>query len=235
MRIMNRDTLIMLDLDGTIIDTSRLYFQGLPPVIGRHLNISIDRQDMLPFWGRPAKSILAHFARVAGNPNEDLIETMYAEFSTYYNANHNRFSTVYDGVDAALGVIGKAVHAQGVVTTRPRSRSAPVLAMPWARHMDFFIWGDQVKRNKPFPDGIDKAVEEHAVSGGACVYVGDNAHDIKAAKACRRRVVSVAALWGTMDADGLMAAKPDQSFIAFGDFADWVIQGGPARELTENA
>jgi hypothetical protein len=30
-----KDTLIMLDLDGTFIDTSQLYLQGVPAVVRR--------------------------------------------------------------------------------------------------------------------------------------------------------------------------------------------------------
>lgn len=232
---MNHNTLIMLDLDGTIIDTAELYFRGVPMVIERYLGITIDRQAILPFWGRFAKTIFAHFAGTVGIHDPEPVEEMYAAFSEYYNSNHNRLSAVYEGVEETLGDMKKAVHALGVVTTRPSSRSAPVLEMAWTRHIDFFVWGDQVRRNKPFPDGIEKAVNDHAIDGAACVYVGDNAHDIKAAEACGRRVTSVAALWGTMDAEALLAAHPDHSFSTFTAFARWVIQGGPTGGLIANA
>jgi pyrophosphatase PpaX len=232
---MNRDTLIMLDLDGTIIDTAALYFQGVPMVVERYLGITIDGNALLPFWGQFAKTIFAHFAKTVGIQDTEPVEEMYAAFSAYSNANHNRLSTVYEGVEETLGDMKKAVHALGVVTTRPSDRSAPVLEMAWTRHIDFFVWGDQVRRNKPFPDGIEKAINDHAIDGAACVYVGDNANDIKAAQACRRRVLSVAALWGAMDSDGLRAACPDHSFSTFTEFAHWVIRGGPTGGLIPNA
>ncbi len=221
------DALIMLDLDGTIIDTSQLYFRGIPPIVQRHLNIAISERDILPMWGQFARNFFAHFARSAGNPDETLIDKMYQEFSIFYNEMHNRLSPAYEDVCESLPVIRKAVHALGVVTTRPTSRSAPVLEMSWAQDVDFFIWGDQVPRRKPFPDGIEFAMQRYAVENGVCVYVGDNAHDIKAAQACDRRVVSVAALWGTMDRDRLLAADPDLSFDAFQTFTEWVISGCP--------
>lgn len=232
---MKNDTLIMLDLDGTIIDTSALYFEGVPMVVEQFLGVTIDRHALLPCWGRFAKTILAHFADTEGIRDPETVEAMYTAFSDYYNANHNRLATVYEGVEETLGEMKKAVHALGVVTTRPSSRSAPVLEMAWTRHIDFFVWGDQVRRYKPFPDGIEKAVSEHAVDGGSCVYAGDNAHDIKAAEACRRRVISVAALWGAMDVEALMAARPDHSFSTFREFAHWVIQGGPTAGLIADA
>lgn len=219
------DALIMLDLDGTVIDTSELYFQGVPMVVRRHLGITIDGTDVLPMWGQLAVNYFRHFAQRAGNADPAIVETMYADFTTYYLEAHNRLTTVYDGVETNLGAIHEAVHALGVVTTRPLSRSAPVLEMEWTKHMDFWVWGDQVPRNKPFPDGLEAAMDAHAANGGVCVYVGDNPHDMEAAQRADRRVVSVAALWGTMDRDALLAAKPDQAFATFADFAAWVIAG----------
>jgi HAD superfamily hydrolase (TIGR01509 family) len=222
------DTLIMLDLDGTLIDTSQLYLQGVPAVVKRHLGISICDQDIVPMWGQLARNFFTHFAKVVGRQDEALIDRMYAEFTVFYNEMHNKLSTAYDGVCEFLPTIREAVHAVGVVSTRPSSRSAPVLEMPWARNIDFFVWGDQVTRNKPFPDGIELAMQAHGVNGGACIYVGDNKHDIEAAQSCQRPVVSVAALWGAVDRQSLLDANPDLSFNAFREFADWVLEGGLA-------
>ena len=119
-------------------------------VLERYLGITIDGNALLPFWGQFAKTIFAHFAKTVGIQDTEPVEEMYAAFSAYSNANHNRLSTVYEGVEETLGDMKKAVHALGVVTTRPSDRSAPVLEMAWTRHIDFFVWGDQVRRNKPF-------------------------------------------------------------------------------------
>ena len=222
------DALIMLDLDGTLIDTSQLYFQGIPPIVQRHLGISVSDHEILPMWGQFARNFFAHFARATGKMDEALIDKMYEEFSIFYNEMHNRLSPAYESVCESLPVICEAVHAVGVVTTRPTSRSAPVLEMSWAKDVDFFVWGDQVPRNKPYPDGIEYAIQRYAVDDGVCVYVGDNHHDIKAAQACHRHVISVAALWGAMDRDRLLAAGPDLSFDTIQTFTEWVVSGCPA-------
>lgn len=222
---MNRNALIMLDMDGTLIDTSELYFQGVPEIVRAHMGITVDAREILPMWGQFARNYFDYFANVAGRHDQHLVDTMYDDYCTYYNENHNRMTTVYPGVDEHLAAIGKTVHAVGVVTTRPMARSAPVLKMPWTRHVDFFIWGDQVARNKPHPDGLEAAIRSHAADDGICVYLGDNPHDISAARACRRRVISVAALWGAMDLDALLKARPDEAFETFEQFAGWVMSG----------
>lgn len=229
---MTSDSLLMFDLDGTLIDTSQLYFQGLPPIVERHLGISITRDDILPMWGQFARNYFAHFAQRVGRKDESLIDTMYAEFSRFYNDMHNELSTPYEGVCDLLPSIREAVHAVVVVTTRPTSRSAPVMQMSWAGEVDGFVWGDQVARKKPFPDGIEEAINRHGRDGCRCVYVGDNRHDIEAAQAARPSTLGIGALWGAMDRDGLLAAAPDLSFETFRDLGDWVLQGCPTKPFT---
>ncbi len=215
----------MLDLDGTLIDTSQLYFQGIPPIVERHLGIAVTRDDLLSMWGQYARNYFVHFAERAGRQDERLVDTMYTEFSRFYNEMHNELSPPYEGVAELLPSIRESVHAVVVVSTRPSSRSAPVMEMPWSGSVDGWIWGDQVERKKPAPDGIEHAIRQFGVEGAACVYVGDNAHDIEAAKAARPRTLGIGALWGTMDRESLLAAGPDLSFETFEVFSDWVLQG----------
>jgi HAD superfamily hydrolase (TIGR01549 family) len=216
------DALVMFDLDGTLIGTSQLYLQGYQRVIERHCGVFVSTDDIVPMWGWFARDVFVHFARMVGRQDEELVHLMYAEFSHFYNEMHNQLSKTYDGVSELLPTIRESVHAVGVVTGRTTDRSTPVFALSWARHMDFFVWGDQVSRKKPFPDLIELAIEHYALDGGLCMYVGDNGLDMEAAHACRQKVLSVAALWGALDGTGLLAAKPDVSFETFREFADWI-------------
>lgn len=215
--------LIMLDLDGTLLDTSALYFAGIPPIIAKYLHRTVAPGDLLPLWGQLARNFFVHFARLEGVVDESLIERMYAEFNVFSNAEHNRFTRAYDQVAEKLPAIQAAGYTVGVVTTRPSARSQPVYRWPWIKRLDFIIWGDQVRNNKPAPDGLDLAMERFGAKAESGVYVGDNPHDMLAAKASRHTIVSVAALWGTMDRNALLQAGPDRAFETFKDFADWLI------------
>jgi phosphoglycolate phosphatase-like HAD superfamily hydrolase len=215
--------LIMLDLDGTLLDTSALYFIGIPPIIEKHLGRRVGKKDLLPLWGQLARNFFVHFARLEGVTDEARIERMYAEFSVFSNAEHNRLSRAYPGVPEKLPLIKAAGYIMGVVTTRPSARSRPVYQWPWIQILDFIIWGDQVRRNKPAPDGIDLAMQRFHPDAKTGIYVGDNPHDVLAARASHYPIRSVAALWGTMDREALLAAQPDLAFETFTDFADWLI------------
>ena len=216
-----KNHLIMLDLDGTLLDTSALYFEGVPPIISAHLGIEIQPEALLPMWGMHARRFFVHFADRAGRSDDALVDTMYAEFERYFNQAHNRLSKPYDGVNAHLPRFQAAGYCSAVVTTRPSSRSGPVLELPFCQWIDHFVWGDMVPRSKPAPDGLIYALDHVGAVKG--VYVGDNPHDMAAARASPRPVKSVAALWGAVAKEPLLKSAPDHAFTTFSDFVDWAL------------
>lgn len=219
----------MCDLDGTLVDTSPLYFEGVPPIVERHLGLRVGPDDLVPLWGRLARHFFAHFAARTGAP-ETVVDAMYAEFERYYNAAHNPLAKVYDGVGEGIERMHDAGLRVGVVTTRPSSRGRPVLEMDLARQLDFIVWGDRVARAKPAPDGIEHALAAYGSPQSGGYYIGDNANDILAARRCRYPVGAAAALWDAMDRERLLAAGPDAAFERFGEFVEWVLAEADATD-----
>ena len=216
-----KEHLIMFDLDGTLLDTSALYYEGVPPILSTHLGMEIRPEELYPLWGQHARQFFHHFATRVGQCDEALIDAMYAEFERFYNQAHNILSRPYAGVSTHLPRFREAVFRTVVVTTRPTSRSAPVLELPLCDLIDLFVWGDMVARSKPAPDGLIHALDHFGAQRG--VYLGDNVHDMTAAGACDRPVQSAAALWGAVEADALAACRPDHGFDSFPEFVEWAL------------
>lgn len=224
--MLSRQTMLMFDLDGTLIDTSQLFFQGIPQIVKGHLGLRVLQSDLLSMWGQPARDLFVHFAAKAGSAEVGLVNRMYSEFEHFYNRHHDELSVTYDHVEHCLPQLKARLRTIGVVTTRPTSRSKMIYRWPWSKHLDFIVWGDQVQRPKPAPDGLDLAIQQFGNGAVGAIYVGDNPHDIQAAKACRYQVISVAGLWGAMIPEVLLAASPDKAFETFRDFSDWIKSAG---------
>ena len=70
------------------------------------------------------------------------------------------------------------------------------------------VASDDVEHNKPYPDGILRALELLDAQPGEAAYVGDSPFDVEAAK--RAGVHAVAVGWGGIHPrERLEAAQPD--------------------------
>lgn len=213
---------VLLDCDGTLIDTFALYSEGIPPIVLRFLGRVVSVDDILAMWGTTTREILASFARRFGRADTEVVDAMYADFERYYVAHHATVARLFPHVEASLPALRALSRVMGVVTTRPRPRAELIRQLPWSSLLDFLICGDDVERRKPAPDGLNLAIERHARPGDRFYYIGDAAGDIEAARASRNHVVAVAALWGPDSRSKLLEAGPGQAFERLDEFVRWL-------------
>lgn len=216
--------LAMFDLDGTLVDTSALYFEGVPRVVRRHLGTEVQPDAFADLWGHDVRK---WFERAAGSGRAAVVDSMYADFEAFYVANH-RDCPVYDGVGDGLRRLKESGARIGIVTTRPQRRAELVSQFAWSAEVDFIVGGDRVERRKPHPDPLDFSIARYGHGCSTRTYAGDTELDIAAARAAREPLVAVAALWGTRDRASITAAGPQAAFETFGECADWLIAGAEA-------
>jgi len=220
-------TLVMLDLDGTLIDSIGIFLSGLPAAAARH-GVSITPADVLRDWGEFVVDVIR---RNAGD--EQRTQRVYADFERFFFAEHAHLAIPFPGVVEGLARLRKAVQSLGVVTSRPRARANLILDFPWSKALDFVISGDDAPRKKPFPDALEAAIQRHGAGCTRFIYLGDSWVDIEAARRSRTRIFAAAACWGQQDRAKLMASRPDGSFTEFLSFVEWVEsrQGLPLSPL----
>jgi HAD superfamily hydrolase (TIGR01549 family) len=209
-------TLVMLDLDGTLIDSIGIFLSGLPAAAARH-GVSITPTDVLQNWGEFVGDVIR---RKAGD--EERTQRVYADFEKFFFEEHDHLAMVFPGVPEGLLRLRTAVQALGVVTSRPRARADLVFSFPWSKAMDFVISGDDAPRKKPFPDALDSAIQRHGAGCTRFIYLGDSWVDIEAARQSRACIFAAAACWGQQARAKLMASRPDGCFADFLSFVEWV-------------
>lgn len=202
--------LVLVDLDGTLVDT-------LPDIA-----FSVD--GMLRRLGLPE----AGPERVrdwVGNGTEALVrraldhahgaaagEADYARavpiFADLYARNVCVRSRVYDGVVDGLDELRAAGVPLACVTNKAGVFTARLLeALALDGYFRLVVSGDTLPRRKPDPLPLLHAAEHFRVAPADALLVGDSANDVKAARAAGFRVVAVS--YGYNHGDDIRASSPD--------------------------
>jgi pyrophosphatase PpaX len=179
---------ILFDVDGTLIDSYRLYLEAyrraLVPYVGRlpdHAEIAAQRpsseKHFLVQWLGPERG-----------------EECHAAMCTEYEQLHRAYCDgIYDGVREMLTALRAAGVPVGVVTGKGRRAWEITERELGLGPFAVVITEDEVDLPKPDPGGLRAALEVIPLDPGAVLYVGDSVSDAAAARAAGLLVG--AALW----------------------------------------
>jgi pyrophosphatase PpaX len=202
---MPRPLAILLDLDGTLVDTLELLLSA-----SRHA--FRDRAERVPTeaeWragiGTPLARQLAPYAA-----DDAELAALVAGYRGYQHEHHDRLTRLYPGVREALGTLRDRGHPLGVVTSKSDAIAHRTLAhvglAPW---MAVVVGTESSARHKPDPEPVRVALAALGYAPHEALFVGDSPHDVQAGRAAG--VVTVAAGWGFFDAATLADAAPDHT------------------------
>lgn len=180
---------VLFDLDGTLIDTKRLYLECYRRAVEPRLARRPSDAELMALRPRSELRFLGELVDAAD------LDACLADFWAHYDTLHgSHFGGVYDGVPALLESLRTARHPMGIVTGKSRRSweiTAPVAALG---PFDVIVVDDDVPAAKPDPHGIRVALERLGTQPARAIYVGDTLSDALAARAAG--VQPVAATWG---------------------------------------
>lgn len=180
--------MVIFDLDGTLINTKRLYIEAYRRAILPYVGRELSRDEILAL--RPRCEI--RFLRDVVGP--DHLERCLADFRRAYAELHpEHFRGIYPGIPELLSGLRRARIPLGIVTGKSRSsweissRHAPL------GEFDTLVFADDVAEPKPDPEGLRIALGRLGADPGRTYYLGDSLSDMEAARAAGVR--PAAALW----------------------------------------
>jgi pyrophosphatase PpaX len=193
---------VLLDLDGTVIDSVALIRESHRHAVRTVLGEDWDDARLVRNVGRPLREQMAAFS-------PERSEELYQVYREWNHANTAALLLPYEGVRETLLELRAAGRRLGIVTSK--SRDAVDLAwdvLPWCRGLfDVEITSDDTEFHKPRPEPVLAALERLGAGiEGAC-YVGDAPFDIEAGNAAG--VTTIAVTWGFFPLSDLAAAGPD--------------------------
>jgi HAD superfamily hydrolase (TIGR01662 family) len=127
----------------------------------------------------------------------------------------------YPGIPELLGWLQGRQIPVAIVTSSRRPVCDRILqAQNWS--IPVVVCRHDVPVGKPHPAGILKALQQLGVTADRAVMVGDAAADIQAARAAG--VYAIAALWGAIDPDQVLATDPDYRCLTVETLHHWLRQ-----------
>lgn len=171
---------VLFDMDGTLVDTERLWWEAVEEVAGRPLT-EADRPDVL---GRPVEHTAAWLAAATGTPAADLADTLHREF-----ADRVRTGVVpRPGALDLLDALAREGVPTALVTASPRSVADTVLeALGGASRFAVSVTADDTEHTKPAPDPYLAACRALGVDPARCVAVEDTETGVRSAEAVAAR------------------------------------------------
>jgi phosphoglycolate phosphatase len=200
--------LLVFDLDGTLVDSSRDIAVSLNAALQRLRPgaPTIPLARILEFVGEGARLLVERsleHARLALPVDEVL-----AAYLGCYRERLLDTTRLYPGLAEALAALAAAGPALAVLTNKPGDLSREILdgLGVVARFARILGTGDLPSR-KPDPSGLAMLLEDLGVPVAEAWMVGDSATDVLTARAASVRVAGVT--WGFHPAE-LRAAGPDR-------------------------
>jgi len=214
-----RGRALLLDLDGTLLDTA-------PDMAGalNRLRREQGRAD-LPFETiRPHVShggaALVRLAFGGAAPAE--LERLRLRFLELYRADLATETKLFPGFPFVLQSLESAGIPWGIVTNKPGWLTTPLLAaLGLASRVACVVAGDTLPERKPHPAPLLHAAKLAGCEPGHCVYAGDTERDIVAGRAAGMQTVAVRFGYLALGEDPA-AWRPDGIVDRPADLLDWL-------------
>lgn len=179
----------IFDIDGTLIDTEKMYIKPLYDVLaGRGYDLTYEQAA-------------ATFGITALDALDRLNVTDKESVMTDWNRlipDYAKYLRVYDGIPESLAELGNTKRL-AIATSKIRSEFERDFSPIGLNHyFNEVVTSDEVNAGKPAPDMILKGIEKLNAEPSATVYVGDTVYDMQAAH--KADVAFALAGWRT-DAD----------------------------------
>jgi phosphoglycolate phosphatase len=183
---------ILFDLDGTLVDTAPDLVAVLNRLLVEHgeppMPYALARNEAS--HGALGLIRLGFGAKLAA----ERVEELRVRFIELYSARVCENSQLFIDIERIVNT-GSASLRWGVVTNKPQALTLPLLErLDSARHFGCVVSGDSLAQRKPHPAPLLLAAEKLGVGPQSCVYIGDAARDVEAARAAGMQVW--VALWG---------------------------------------
>jgi len=189
---------VLLDLDGTLLDTAPDLIDSLNQLRDERGLAPLADAEFLHAVGHGSIPMIARgFNCHPGDPGFDALRD---RFLAIYAESVSRRTRPYPGMETTLEALEAAAIPWGIVTNKPGWLTTPLLAdLGYDGRPACVVAGDDLARRKPHPYQITEAARQLELPSSACLVVGDTERDIRAGR--QAGTLTLVALYGYLSGD----------------------------------
>lgn len=210
MSLSKKPKLILIDLDGTLVDSVPDLAYCLDEMM-KALGKAPWGVDKARGWvgnGVDRLVMRALTDTLWDDPSEDAFKEAHPLFMKLYAENTSGRSELYDGVVEGIDYLKASGYTLGCVTNKAEAFTVPLLKdVGIYDKFEIVVSGDTTAKKKPDPMPLLYAAEKMNVDPADCLMIGDSMHDVKAARSAGFQVVCVP--YGYNHGVDIREAEPD--------------------------
>jgi pyrophosphatase PpaX len=192
----------LFDLDGTLIDSVQLILESYRHTLTVHRGRCPPDETWLEGLGTP---LWAQFRVFTEDPEE--IDAMVRTYREFNLENHDALVRNFPDILDAVKVLHRRGVKLGIVTSKLTDTAWRGLDLCGFRDVfGVLVGADTLKKHKPDPAPVLKALELLESDPSTTVFVGDSPHDMEAGQ--NAGVRTAAALWGPFSRERLEPHRP---------------------------
>ncbi|MBX3703548.1 MAG: phosphoglycolate phosphatase [Steroidobacteraceae bacterium] len=213
---------VLLDLDGTLLDTAPDMADALNRLRADEGLGSLPFEHIRPHVSHGAPRLI----RVGfGDPEPERFESLRGRYLAIYRQGLANRTRLFDGFEEVLSTLERRGIPWGVVTNKPGWLTVPLLEqLGLAARSACIVAGDTLAERKPHPMPLLHAASLLGLEPGACLYLGDAERDVQAAR--NAGMIPLVAGFGYLhDGEDPAAWRPDGILHRPGDLLAWLDLG----------
>lgn len=214
---MTRYSTVLFDLDGTLLDSTRLILYSFHYTFAAHGLPAQSDEAFLAGVGTPLK---IEFAKYCQSSEE--IDAMIATYREFNFLHHDRMVSAFPGAIACVRTLAEAKVRLGIVTSKGRHGTKIGLeALTLTDVFEVVVCAEDVTKHKPDPEPVRHALDKLGVLPAETIFIGDSVHDMRSGRGAL--VATGAALWGPSTRKTLAPTEPTHFFESFEDVLNLVL------------
>ena len=211
---------ILLDMDGTVLDTLEDLADSMNAALW-HFGMPEIRLDQARAYVGNGSARYVELALPAGTP-EALRQEVLDWYKPYYDAHCSIKTRPYAGVPEMMRALRAAGLRLCIISNKPDASVRKLAEEHFPGLLDLAVGESAQLRRKPWPDMIEAAAARLGLDMVHCLYVGDSEVDVLTARNASIDCASVS--WGFRSVEQLRSAGAAVIFDSPETLRDWILE-----------